>query len=99
MARKKDFTADAAGVFVDKMVAPPKKQAAAEPKQLERKNARQRTNAANTEVKITFMLDKELEAKARYICFAERYKMKDVLNAAVELYAEQYEDKYGSIDV
>lgn len=98
MAKKKDFTADAAGVFVDKMVAPPKKQAAA-PKQLERKNARQRTNADNTEVKVTFMLDKELEAKARYICFAQRYKMKDVLNAAVELYTEQYEDKYGSIIV
>lgn len=95
MARKKDFTADAASVFVEKMITP--QPTAKTPKELTRKDARQRTNAANTEVKVTFMLDKELEAKLRYICFAERYKQKDVLNAAVELYVESYEDKFGKI--
>lgn len=84
---------------MDKMVAAAPKKTAAAPKEIARKNARQRTNADNTEVKVTFMLDKELEAKARYICFAQRYKMKDVLNAAVDLFVEQYEDKYGTIIV
>lgn len=93
---KKDFTTDAASVFVDKMVAPPKT-AAAPSQTLTRKNARQRTNAAHTEVKLTFMLSEELDAKLRYVCFAERYKQKDVINAALRSYFDDYEKKHGKI--
>ena len=91
---KKDFTTDAASVFVEKMVAPPKTAAAPTPT---RKNARQRTNAAGTEVKLTFMLSEDLDAKLRYVCFAERYKQKDVINAALRAYFDDYEKKHGKI--
>jgi len=94
---KKDFSNDAASVFVDKMVTP----APAAPKPARStptpKNYRQRTNAAQTEVKVTFMLRKDMDAKMRYVCFAERFKQKDVIDAALRAYFADYEKKHGKI--
>ena len=100
MATKKDFSTDAASVFVEKMTAPAKKPAAAARTSTTAptpKNSRQRTNADGTEVKVTFMLGRDVEAKLRYICFAERFKQKDVINAALRAYIENYESTNGKI--
>lgn len=96
MASKKDFSTDATSVFVDKMVAPPK-QAEAAPKKPAKKPAQRRTNAAQTEVKVTFMLHDDMDAKMRYICYAERMKQKDVIDAALRAYVADYESKHGRI--
>lgn len=102
---KKDFTAEAAGVFVDKMIAP-----AAEPKPQRTSTARRatperkpiakptpNTNAAGTEIKVCFMLDVELERKLRYIAFAERCKQKTIVTDALTAYIADYEKTRGAI--
>lgn len=93
---KKDFTAAAAGVFVDKMTAPtaPAPATRQAPKPAPKKT---RTNAGGTEVKITCMLDATIERKLRYMAFTERSKQKTIINDALRLYIEDYERVNGKI--
>lgn len=97
---KKDFTAEAAGVFVDKMIAPtdapkPKAKKAAQAKQQPLEKKKPRTNAAGTEIKICVMLDGEIERKVRYIAFAERSKQKTIIHDALLNYITDYEAANG----
>ena len=94
MANKKDFTTDAASVFVEKMITPTDTAPAARrtptpaPAQKKVKPA---------EVKVTFMLRDDMDVKLRYICFAEHMKQKDVLTDALGAYFAAYEKKHGKI--
>lgn len=113
MAIKKDFIADAASAFVDKMMTPTQQQpkqptakkktptAADAAKEARRQipvPQRYYSNKDGSEVKVTFMLSTENEAKLRYICFADRKKQKDVINAALRDYIAAYERKNGKIE-
>ena len=96
---KKDFTAEAAGVFVDKMITPAapttEPQAAKQPRTIEHRTPQ--TNAAGTEIKATFMLREDLERKVRYIAYAERCKQKVIINDALQAYVDDYEATHGVI--
>ena len=96
---KKDFTAEAAGVFVDKMITPAaptaEPQAAKKPRAIEHRTPQ--TNAAGTEIKATFMLREDLERKVRYIAYAERCKQKVIINDALQAYVDDYEATHGVI--
>lgn len=98
---KKDFTAEAAGVFVDKMISPAaaaptaEPQAAKKPRAIEHRTPQ--TNAAGTEIKATFMLREDLERKVRYIAYAERCKQKVIINDALQAYVDDYEATHGAI--
>lgn len=93
---KKDFTAEAAGVFVDKMITstptekPTAKAKPAAPKQ-------PRAQGTAPEVKATFMLDADIERKLRYIAYAERSKQKTIINDALRNYIDDYERTHGKI--
>lgn len=97
---KKDFTAEAAGVFVDKMITPaePQQPVAKKPTAERKQNIRQRyMNKAQTETKVTFMIDTDTDDKLRYIAFTERCKQKHIINAALLTYIANYEKKHGAI--
>lgn len=93
---KKDFTAEAAGVFVDKMISPAP---AAEPtaKKQPKPQPKPQPKAAGVEIKATFMLREDLERKVRYIAYAERCKQKVIVNDALQAYIDDYEAKHGAI--
>lgn len=91
---KKDFMAEAAGVFVDKMITPAATpQPAAKPVAIKKPQ----TNAAGTEIKVCFMLAEEIERKMRYIAFAERCKQKTIVTDALLSYINNYEAAHGKI--
>ena len=99
---KKDFTAEAAGVFVDKMITPTAEQkqaptAKTKPQAKPIAKKQPRTNAAGTEVKVCVMLNATLEYKLRYIAFAENAKQKTIINDALQQYIADYEAAHGKI--
>ena len=98
---KKDFTAEAAGVFVDKMITPEAPQPTTAKKPAAQRTPDIRTrymNKAQTETKVTFMIDTGTDDKLRYIAFAERCKQKQIINAALQKYIADYEKKHGKIE-
>lgn len=92
---KKDFLAEAAGAFVDTMIAP-----TAAPKPAKRQTAAPAPApySSGVEVKATFMLDAEIERKLRYIAYTERGKQKRMVNDALAAYIAKWEKAHGKID-
>lgn len=89
---KKDFTAAAAGMFVEKMTTPTQPQEAAP-----RRQATTTTRKTAQEEKITFMLDAMTAEKVRCIVWQEKAKLKAVLAEALQMYVADYEQKNGEI--
>lgn len=87
---KKDFTTEAANVFVSKMITPVERS---------RDEAAKKPGAskAATEIKVCYMLDAEVERKLRYIAFAERSKQKTIVTDALLNYIADYEKLHGKI--
>lgn len=92
---KKDFTADVAGVFVDKMITPTPANTSTPKAKAAKKQPRPETTGA--EEKATFMLYADVAYKLRYICFAQRTKQKTIINDALRAYIEDYEARNGKI--
>lgn len=98
---KKDFTADAASVFVDAMVTPTE-QKTEQPKQATPKpQPKAKASSAPAEpqnaVKVTFMLNTALYDKLRYITYKERTHIRAILTEALTDYMAKYERKNGRI--
>lgn len=100
---KKDFTADAASVFVNAMVTPTE-QKTEQPTQTTPKpqpKAKAKASSAPAEpqnaAKVTFMLDAALYGKLRYITYKERTHIRAILTEALTDYMAKYERKNGHI--
>lgn len=102
MAQKKDFTADAAGVFVEKMITP------TTPAQKQTKPAPRRNTAARIveaiagtakveEERVTMIIDKEATEKLRAVAWQDKRKFKDVVTEAMHMYIDKYEAEHGTI--
>jgi hypothetical protein len=50
-----------------------------------------------SEVRMTFMVSKEMHEKMRRLCYASNSKQKDVVDAALRLYFAAYEAKHGKL--
>lgn len=51
----------------------------------------------DSEVRMTFMVSKDMHEKMRRVCFASDSKQKDVIDAALRLYFTAYEAKHGKL--
>lgn len=87
---KKDFTAEAADIFVTKITQQP---TAAMPSPI----VDIRKALQPEEVKITFMLNAELNDKLRYIGIKEHKKLKQIIGEALQDYAAAWQRKNGEI--
>lgn len=105
---KKNFTSEAADVFITKHSSPtptkaqPKKAETPKAAPGQRTERKQRTNDEQPTnptraARITFELTAEADRKLRYIAFAERAKIKNLLAEAIAAYIKQYEQKNGEI--
>lgn len=98
---KKDFTADAASVFVDAMITPtaPKTE---QPKQTANRRQPKASSAPaepQPEVKVTFRMGEPLYNKLRYFVFTQRTTLKAVLIDALTDYIAKYERKNGKLNI
>ena len=101
---KKDFTADAASVFVDAMITPtaPKTE---QPKQTANRREQPKAKASSApaepqpEVKVTFRMGEPLYNKLRYFVFTQRTTLKAVLIDALTDYIAKYERKNGKLNI
>lgn len=88
---KKDFTADAASVFVEKMIAPaPAPKAAQQPKKATKKPTPKQQPQPKEEIKETFFLEKQLDDRLRYYVFTQRTTLKAVITAALRDYLAKH---------
>lgn len=98
---KKDFTAEAADVFVAKTISATP---TAPAKHTETATQKQATPVVDInkllhpdEVKITFMLNAELNDKLRHIGIKERKKLKQIIGEALQNHVTAWERKNGII--
>lgn len=90
---KKDFTADAASVFVEKMITPTPAQtpkAAQQPKKATKKPTPKQQPQPKEEIKETFFLEKQLDDRLRYYVFTQRTTLKAVITAALRDYLAKH---------
>lgn len=98
---KKDFTADAASVFVNAMVTPTEQKTEQPPQTTPKPQPKAKASSAPAEpqnaAKVTFMLDAALYGKLRYITYKERTHIRAILTEALTDYMAKYERKNGRI--
>lgn len=93
---KKDFTEGLADAFIQKAITPqPTKQPTEQPKPSPIVDIN--TYIHHEEVKITFMLEKTLDEKLRYICIKEHKKLKQIIADALQRHVAAWEKKNGAI--